>query len=106
MQIKPRSKSKTKRYSFLKIFEEEDVVVEDVTVVEVVEAATSREDSRVSKIGVAEDVVKEVVGRTIPTLNATSVASMVIMRRTVTHSNATTVIKWDILQKIVELKRR
>ncbi|KAI5410118.1 hypothetical protein KIW84_055560 [Lathyrus oleraceus] len=77
MQIKPRSKSKTKRYFFLKTFEEEDVVVEDVTVVEVVEAATSREDSRVSKIGVAEDVVKEVVGRTIPTLNATSVASMV-----------------------------
>ncbi|KAI5445068.1 hypothetical protein KIW84_013357 [Lathyrus oleraceus] len=60
MQIKPRSKSKTKRHSFLKIFEEEDVVVEDVTMVEVVEAATSREDSRASKIGVAEDVVKEV----------------------------------------------
>ncbi|KAI5444882.1 hypothetical protein KIW84_013236 [Lathyrus oleraceus] len=60
MQIKPRNKSKTKRYSFLKTFEEEDVVVEDVTVVEVVEAATSTEDSRSSKIGVAEDVVKEV----------------------------------------------
>lgn len=91
-----------KRYFFLKTFEEEDVVVEDVTVVEVVEAATSREDSRASKIGVAEDVVKKVVGRTIPTLNATSVGSMVIMRRIATHSNAITVIKWDILQKIVK----
>ncbi|KAI5430542.1 hypothetical protein KIW84_034935 [Lathyrus oleraceus] len=69
-----------------------------------VEATTSREDSRANKIGVAEDVVKEVVGRTIPTLNATSVASMVIMRRIVTHSNAITVIKWDIwrIEKKVE----
>lgn len=82
------------------------MVVEDVTVVEMVEATTSREDSRANKIGVAEDVVKEVVGRTIPTLNATSVGSMAIMRRIVTHSNAITVIKWDILQKIVESKRR
>jgi hypothetical protein len=46
-------------YSFLKTFEEKDVAVEVVTVVEVVEAATSREDSQASKIGVAEDVVKE-----------------------------------------------
>ena len=77
-----------------------------VTVVEVVEAATSREDSRASKIGVAEDVVKEVVGRTIPTSNATSVGSMAITRRIAIPTNAITVIKWDILQKIVESKRR
>ncbi|KAI5421061.1 hypothetical protein KIW84_044773 [Lathyrus oleraceus] len=83
------SKSKKKKYSFLKIFEEEDVVVEDVTVVEVVEASTSREDSRASKIGVAEDVVKEVVGRTIPTLNATSVANCRIEKKVEETTNLT-----------------
>ena len=80
--------------------------VEVVTVVEVVEVATSKEDIRANKIGVAEDVVKEVVVRIIPTSNATSVRSMVITRRIATPTNVTTVINWDILQKIVESKRR
>ena len=80
--------------------------VEVVTVVEVVEVATLKEDNRANKIGVAEDVVKEVVVRIIPTSNATSVGSMVIMRRIVTPTNVTTVTKWDILQKTVESKRR
>ena len=95
-----------KRYFFLKTFEEEDVVVEVKTVVEVVEAATSREDSRTNKIGVAEDMVKEVAGRTTPTLSATSVGSRDILQRIATPTNAIIVIKWDILQKIVESKRR
>ena len=86
-----------KRYSFLKNLEEEDVVVEVETVVEVVEAATPREDSQTNKIGVAEDVVKELVGRTTPTSKAISVRNMVISRRTTIPTNAITVIKWDIL---------
>jgi aromatic ring hydroxylase len=80
------------------------VVVE--VMVEVVEVVTSREDSQASKIGVAEDVVKEVVGRTTPTSNVTSVGSMVITRRIATPTNVITVIKWDILQRIVKSKRR
>ena len=91
-----------KSYSFLKTFEEEDVDMKVVTVVEVVEAVTSKEDNRANKIDVAEDVVKEVVVRTTPTLNATSVRSMVITRRISTPTNVTTVTKWDILQKTVE----
>ena len=43
------------------------MTVEVVTVVKVVEAATSREDIRINKISMAEDVVKEVVDRTTPT---------------------------------------
>jgi hypothetical protein len=77
-----------------------------VEVVTVVEAATLREDSRASKIGAAEDVVKEVVGRTTPTSNATSVGRLVITRRIAIPTDATTVIKWDILQKIVKSKRK
>ncbi|GAU29778.1 hypothetical protein TSUD_161830 [Trifolium subterraneum] len=62
---------KDKKVLFSQNFRGRDVVVE--VMVEVVEAATSREDSQASKIGEAEDVVKEVVGRTTPTSNATSV---------------------------------
>ena len=80
--------------------------VEVVTVVKVVEVATSKEDIRANKIRVAEDVVKEVVVRIIPTSNARSVGSMAITRRIATPTNVTTVTKWDILQKTVESKRR
>lgn len=101
-----------KRYSTLKILEVEDVVVGVVKVVEVVKAAIlkdviKRMDSRINQNGVQEDVVKEeVAGRITPTSNATSLGSMVITERIVTHTNAITVVKWDILQKIIESKRR
>ena len=82
------------------------MAVEVMTVVEVVEAATLSEDIQINKIGVTKDVVKEVVVRTTPTLNATSVRSMVITRRISTPTNVTTVTKWDILQKTIKSKRR
>ena len=58
------------------------------------------------KIGVVEDVDKEVVGRTTPMSNVTNVTSRGTMRRTVTPTVATTVEKWDILQKIVDSEER
>ena len=104
--MRMQNPTETKRNFSMKIGVGEDMVVEDVMVVEVTKITTSTEEGQAKKIGVAEDVVKEVVVRIIPTSNATSVGSMVIMRRIVTPTNVTTVTKWDILQKTVESKRR
>ena len=66
-----------------------------------------RRDSRANKIGVEEDAVEEeAAGRTTPTSSATSVTSMVIMRRIAAMKNVLIVVKWDTLQNIVEPIRR
>ena len=96
--MKVHNPTETKRHSSLKIGVVEDVAVEDVMVVEVTRITISKEDSRANKIGVVEDVDKEVVGRTTPMSNVTNVTSRGTMRRTVTPTVVTTVEKWDILQ--------
>lgn len=68
----------------------------EVVKVAVLKDIINRRDSRTNQIDVEEDAVEEeVVGRTTPTLNATSVGSMVITRRIATPTNA--VVKWDTL---------
>ena len=99
-----------KRYTILKIFEVEGVAVEVVEMVAVVKAAVmkgtiKRRDSRANQIGVEEDAVKEeAIDQIIPTSSATNVTNMVTMRRIATPTNVTIVVKWGILQKIVEKK--
>ena len=60
-QIKARKLAETKEHCFLKTFVGEDVAVEDVMVVGVIKKTNLKEDNRANKIGVTEDVVKEVV---------------------------------------------
>jgi hypothetical protein len=70
--FKPRRQSKTKRYSILKFFEVEGVVVEVeemVTVVEVVvkKGIMRRMSNQANKIGVEEDtIVGEAANQIIP----------------------------------------
>lgn len=53
------------------------------------------------------DVVKEeVTSRTFSTLSATNVTSIVTTQRIATSINAIIVVKWDILRKIIEPKKR
>ena len=99
-----------KRYSTLKIFKVE--VVEVAEMVEVVKAAVMkniirRRDSQAKQIGVEEDAVKEeAADQPIPTFSAINVKNMVTMRMIVTPTNVTIVVEWDILQEIVELRKR
>ena len=111
-QFKPRHQSKMKRYSTLKIFKVEVVVVEAAEMVEVVKAAVMkntirRRDSRAKQIGVEEDAVKEeAADQFIPTFSATNVKNMLTMRMIVTPTNVTIVAEWDISQEIVEPIKR
>ena len=70
----------------------------------VMKGTIRRRNSRANQIGMEEDVVEEeAADRMIPTLSATNVTNMVIMRRIATLTNVIIVVKWGILQKIVEL---
>ena len=95
-----------KRHFSLKIGVGEDMVVEDVMVVEVTKITTSTEDNQANKTGVAEDVAREVVDRITTILNVTNVTNRGTMRKISTPTVATTVVKWDILQKIVDTEER
>ena len=54
-----------------------------------------------------EDVVEEeATDQSTPTLSAINVTSMVTMRIIVTPTNVTIVVELDMLQKIVEPKKR
>ena len=84
-------------------------VVEMVAVVKaaVMKGTIKRRDSRANQIGVDEDAVEEeATDQIIPTSSATNVTNMVTMRRIATPTNVTIVVKWGILQKIVELIKR
>ena len=98
--------TETKRHFSLKIGVGEDMVVEDVMVVEVTKITTSTEDSQANKTGVAEDMARKVVGRITTISNVTNVTNMGTMRKISTSTVATTVVKWDILQKIVDSGER
>ena len=110
--FKPRHQSKMKRYSTLKIFKVEVVVVEVAEMVKVVKAAVMkdiirRRDSRAQQIGVEEDAVeKEAADQPLPTFNAINAKNMVTMRIIVTPTNVTILVEWGMLQKIVELRKR
>ena len=84
-------------------------VVEMVAVVKaaVMKGTIKRRDSRANQIGVEEDAVeKEEADQIIPTSSATNAINMVTMRRIATSTNVTIVVKWGILQKIVEPIKR
>jgi len=106
--FKPRHQSKMKRYSSIKILEVEGVVVEVVETVVVVKAIVMkgiirRRNSRANQIGMEEDVVEEEAAYQItPTSSATNVTNMVTMRRIATPTNVIIVLKWGILQKVVD----
>ena len=62
-----------------------------------------RRNCRAKQIGMEEDVVeKEAVDRIIPTSSATNVTNMVTMRRIAIPTIVIILVKWGILQKIVE----
>src|ERR1044072_5800573 len=91
MQNKPRNLAETKTHSSLKTSVGEGVAVEDVMVVEVIKTTTSKKDNQANKIGVTEDVVKEVVEQTTQTLNVTNATNRGTMRRNVIPTVAITV---------------
>ena len=95
-----------KRNFSLKIGMGEDMVVEDVMVVEVTKITTSTEDSQANKTGVAEDVARKVVGRITTISNVTNITNRSTMQKIATPTVATTVVKWDILQKTVDPEER
>ena len=99
-----------KRYSTLKIFKVEVVVVKVAEMVEVVKAVVMKDtmrDSQAKQIGVEEDAVEEeAADQSIPTFIAINVTNMVTMRMIVTPTNVTIVVEWGMLQKIVEPIKR
>ena len=110
--FKPRHHSNMKRYSTLKIFKVEVVVMEVAEMVEMVKAAVMkgtiwRRDSRAMQISVEEDAAnEEAADQFITTFKATIVKNMVTMQTIVTSTNVTIVAEWGILQEIVELIKR
>ena len=110
--FRPRRQSKMKRYSILKTFNVEVVVVEVVEMVAVVKATVvkdtiRRRDSRAKQISMEEYAVEEeAADQFIPTFSAKNVINMVTMRMIVTSTNVIIVVDWGILQKIVELIKR
>ena len=64
-----------------------------------------RKNNPINKIGMEEDEVhgKE-VNLATQMLSASSVASMVIMQRTVTQASVSVVVSPDILPKIIDMK--
>ena len=65
-----------KRHFSLKICVGEDMVVKYVIVVEVTKITTSTEDNQANKIGVEEDVAREVVDRITTISNVTNVTNV------------------------------
>jgi len=64
-----------------------------------------RKNNSVNKIGTEEDEVHgEEANQATQMLSASSVASMVIMQKTVTRASVSVVVSPDILPKIVDLK--
>ena len=64
-----------------------------------------RKNNSVNKIGTEEDEVHgEEVNQVTQMLSVSSVASMVIMQRTVTQASVSVVVSPDIFPKIVDLK--
>jgi gag-polypeptide of LTR copia-type len=106
--FKPRRQSKTKRYSILKIFEVEGVVVKIEEMVMVVEVMVKkgimrRMGNQANKIGMEEDaVVGETADQIISTSSATNIINMVTMWKIATPISVTIMTRWGISRKNVE----